>query len=157
MLDQRAGDGWWLFALRIRQPDVPPWVQPLPWPRQTPLPSRAAEPPPPTDRPIVTRAAKATAERKRITAHRRAGLDPENLQVDPIRRANGTAIADDRVDIADLNPNRRTAKRVHGFKNVDALDTLEQAGTISRSQGSRPAADYTQLFRFCRTTMMDLI
>jgi hypothetical protein len=122
-----------LIGLRVRAKDIPTTAEPIPWPREKRRPSHAAEPPAPTDRPIVTRATKAKIERERIRTQRRElASDPANQLVSPERRANGTAVADNRVDISDLNPNRRTARRVIAFKNIDCLDTLQQAGTLTR-------------------------
>lgn len=123
-----------LAGTRFRTSEYPPDITPMPWPRQKP-PSRAAETPPATDKPaaIVTKAVKARIERDRIRNQRRDyASDPANQLVDPVRWANGSAVAGTWRDPDDRNVLRKTPRAITGFRATDTLVSLQQSGTLTR-------------------------
>lgn len=134
MVGTRDGISYRLFAMRLRLCDLPPLVTPLPWPRKaTPAPAPAAEafigPPPPPPR-IIPPAVVRIAERKRIVTLLRDDRD-DMRAVHKVRTQNQTATTDDWIDPDDLNPRRREAKRISGYRGRDSVQTLLDNGTIS--------------------------
>jgi hypothetical protein len=133
------GEQFRLYAMRLRRAALPPYVAVIPWPREkrgVGRPSQAAMPPAPSDRPaIVTRQQKQTAERKRITAHRRTMQAPEHHLAEPVRLANKTLESAEFRDPDDTNPNRRVPKTVKSFRNCSSIDYLVRSGTITRAHG----------------------
>jgi Domain of unknown function (DUF6456) len=129
-----------LVGMRVCAVNLPADAAILPWPRARSVGrprSRAAEAPLPSDKPaiITTKAQKQTVERKRITQQRRDhAADPANALVDPIRRANKTAVASVWRDHEDVNLQRRTPKTVSAFRSDDPVDRLAASQTITRPQ-----------------------
>jgi hypothetical protein len=133
------GEQFRLYCLRLRRSTLPPDINVIPWPREhrsvgRPR-SRAAEAPSPSDKPaIVTKQQRQKLERDRVRLHRRAQQDPANQLVDPIRRANKTAIASQWRDPSDSNVLRKTPKTVSSFRADDPIDRLLASNTIGRGQ-----------------------
>jgi hypothetical protein len=132
VLGDRSGPAFRLFGHRVLVADLPSETSILPWPKR---PSRAAMPQDQSRVPhaITTQSQARTAERKRVLAHNRMLRDPTHL-VEPIRLESGSAVAADWVDPDDLNPNRRVARVVHGFRTRDQIDILIDNGSINRGQ-----------------------
>ena len=123
-----------LIGARIRRRDMPDGIEVRPWPRPSvgrPRKRVAAMPPTPT--PIQTLSQRQAAERKRILAHNRMLRDSTQV-VEPIRLAGDGVVAADWRDPEDNNPNRRTAKVIHGFRARDQVDILVENGTFNRNQ-----------------------
>jgi hypothetical protein len=126
---------WRLIGMRLRRADVPDGAVIHPWPRRQPGRPRASEPPR-APAAIVTRAAAAQAERRRVLALRRSLGDPSLQQVDPVRVASGSAVASEWRDPDDINPNRRIARTIRGFRAADPVDVLFNLVTFNRAQAA---------------------
>lgn len=138
VIGDRAGLRYRLIGLRVRLCDLPAGAALLPWPKRLKLPSRAAmevfgPPPPPPKR--MGLAVKRTEERRRAIALLRDDRD-SNRVVHKVRIDNNTAVSAEWKDNEDLNPNRRVARVIHGYRSRDSIQVLLDNGTINRGHAS---------------------
>lgn len=121
-----------LIGMRLRSSDLPLGATVRPWPKK---PVRAA--PGAAEGPILkpmprqSRAAARNAQRAR-TMELLADDRDSNRVVHQVRIVNGTALTGEWVDPDDLNPRRREAKRIHGYRARDQITILEDAGTLGK-------------------------
>lgn len=133
MLGDRSGVRYRLFATRVRFADLPPGIEPLPWPKKAaapPVPDRDAFIGPPLPQPAKVPAATVkAAERRRVVALLRDDRDADR-PVHKVRVDNQTALAAEWIDPEDMNTQRRMAKRINGFRSRDCVQILLDNGTV---------------------------